>query len=213
MNDSDNNKPCCENTDTGLSCSCSPNGGECGKPVGRKALKAVICLVVLLAVAGTVAFRLVNTRGNNASATNVSGSFNFRGAAAETLAKESTTQAKQDLGDYLDSMSALSTVAANADVVLVLVPASGDASIDETSKTNIMKFQQNLTSSGVTAGLYTLSADSPDYPEIAKNYNLPIIYVARKGASAVTVPCSNVDEYKLMQAYQTCCGASTGCCH
>jgi hypothetical protein len=196
-------EPCC-GSNSEMQC-------DCRKPVGYKTPKVIVSLVVFLAVVSIVAFKMINTSSN--AALNDSTAFNFGITPSETASfTGNTIPAYQNLGEYLETLGDLNTVAFNKDAVFVYIPASGNALIDETSKTNIIKFQEDLQGSNVAAGLYTLSSNTPEYMEIAKQVKLPVVFVARKGASAITIPGNNVNEYMLFQAYQACCDTSLDCC-
>jgi hypothetical protein len=206
-----NNEPCCENNSSGPSCSCSSDKSDSGKPAGGKKLKIAISLFVLLAAVSIVSIRAIN---NSSTASNDTAAFSFGfSGSGNTASKNNASQTKPNFGEYLESFSELNTVAINTDAVFVYIPASGNVIIDNTTKNIVTRFQQDLKRSNITAGLYTLSCDSPEYSEISKQVELPIFFIARKGASAVTVPGKDINEYMLMQAYQTCCDVSSGCCN
>ena len=56
MKETENGTPCCENNNAESSCGCA-SGSCCGTPSGRK-VKLLVCLVVLLAIAGIAAYKL-----------------------------------------------------------------------------------------------------------------------------------------------------------
>ena len=191
-------------------CSCSPGECDCGKPAGQKIPKKIICLAVFLAVVGIVAFRIINTGSNSNDVATV---FGFGQTAFNTTSsKGNAFSAKQNLGEYLGSLADLNTVAMDNDTVFVYIPASGNVLIDDATKNTVIKFQQDLKNNNIAAGLYTLWHDSLEYSNIAKQVELPIFFIASKGASAVTIPAKNVDEYALYQAFQACCDTSSNCC-
>jgi len=117
-----------------------------------------------------------------------------------------------NLGEYIGSFDELDSVSADTDAVFIYIPAPGNVLIDETAKANIVNFQQDLLESGIKAVLYTFSCNSPDYDAISESLELPLLYIARRGASAITIPGAEVDEYMLFQAYQVCCDTSSVCC-
>ena len=210
MKETEKNEPCCEKNNASPSCQCSSNDSDCGKPAGRKLSKVIICLVVLLAAISITAFRAVNA-GNNSN--NDTATFGFgQSSFNPTLSKGNSFSAEQNLGEYLGSLADLNAVAMDNDTVFVYIPASGNVSIDNATKTAVIKFQQDLKNNNITAGLYTLWHESLEYTNIARQVELPIFFIASKGASAVTIPAKNVDEYTLYQAFQACCDPSPGCC-
>lgn len=61
----ENDTPCCEDSGGATSRSCCPsNECGCGKPVGRKSLKMIICLVIALAAVCIMAYRLSQASQN-----------------------------------------------------------------------------------------------------------------------------------------------------
>jgi hypothetical protein len=167
-------------------------------------------MVVLLAVVGIVGYKTIYT---SSAVSNDTAAFAFGKPALETSSpKGNTIKAEQKFGEYVESLDELNTVAVDKDAVFVFIPRSRYALVDDKTKTAIYEVQRYLKRSDVAIGLYTLSCDSPEYTEITKNTQLPAILLARKGASAVMISGSNVDEYKLLQAYLACCDTSSGCC-
>jgi hypothetical protein len=139
--------------------------------------------------------------------------FDFGQMVAETPAPMAgPILAAINLGEYLDALNELNTVALDNDVVFVFIPDSGNALVDSTTKAAITEAKQTLENSNVKVGLYTLSCESPDYPVIAGQVELPIVFVSRKDASATTIPGSDVSVDALLQAYLACCDTSSGCC-
>jgi flagellar basal body-associated protein FliL len=210
MSDSIDNEPCCENNNAGYSCACSSDDNNAKKPGMRKTAKIVISLAVLLAVISIVSYRIIgsnNKKNNNANTNFILGQSSSNAATTGKI-----TQTEQNLGEYLESLNELNNVAMSNDSVFVYIPDSGNVLIDDKSKTVIHEVQRYLERSKITIGLYTLSHDSPDYPELAKQFKLPAILIANKGAGAVVVPAGNVDEYTLLNAFQACCDPSSGCC-
>jgi len=215
MQETKNNEPCCEKNNAAPSCSCLSDERDGSKPVGRKPLKVIICLVVLLAAVSIVGYRTIGARNNSSCiVSNNTAAFTFGQPASKPMpSKENPIPVGQNLGEDLKSLNELNTVAVNKDAVFVFIPASGNVLIDDTTKTAITEAQQALIRNKITVGLYTLSCDSPDYSKITQQAELPAIFVARKGAKAVLIPGSNVNVKTLLQAYQACCdAASSGCC-
>ena len=209
MNETENNEQCCEINSTDPSCSCVPDECDCGKPAGRKMPKAIICLVVLLAVISIVTYKVTSTSASSNDAM----AFDFGQMVSETAPSEGgLPQAGQNLGEYLETLNELNTVALDNDVVFVFIPDSGNILADSTTKAAITEAKQTLEDSKIKVGLYTLSCDSPDYSAIAGQVELPIVFVSRKDASATTIPGSEVNVDALLQAYLACCDTSSGCC-
>jgi len=203
MNEIESETSCCK--DAGTECNCE-------KPAGRKPIKVVISLAVLLAVISIIAYKIVITNyGDNAEAgTNSFASIlPFLGT---TPGKSAAIRVDQNLGEYLQSLSELNTVAMDNDTVFVYIPDSVNSLIDSKAKDSIDDVQNYLKRSNIAVGLYTLSHNSSEYSEIAKQVSLPVLMVANKGSGAIVIPGGNIDEYTLLNAYQACCDASSGCC-
>jgi hypothetical protein len=211
MNEIENNEPCFEKINAETSCSCSTDGCDCCKPIGRKTLKVVICLVVLLAVVSILAYKAISA--NNSIIPNSTVVFALeRPVSKITSPDDNTTQAEQNLGIYLKSLDELNTVAVSNDAVFVLISDSSNIMVDGSTKSAIIEAQKVLESNNVSVGLYTLSHDSTDYNGIAERIKLPAILVARKGASALWLSSNNANVNMLLQAYLACCDTSTNCC-
>jgi len=211
MEETKNSGSCDETTGTDSPCSCASNECDCAKPAGRKLPKVVISLVVLLAVVGIVVYKVHS--GGNGTIDTVNTAFAsvlpFFGTASN---KNAVVGPEQNLGEHLQSLSELNTVAMNNDSVFVYIPGSKNAPVDDSAKKVISDVQQYLKNSNVTVGLYTLSYDSPDNTQIAKQVSLPALLVANKGSGAVVIPGQSISEYTLLQAFQSCCGSSSDCC-
>jgi hypothetical protein len=169
-------------------------------------------VVILLAVVSIIAYRTIGAATGGNAAPNDTAALAFGQPSSATTLLNGTVNAEENLGEYIGSLDELNMVAVNTDAVFVYIPASGNVLIDNTTKTNVIKFQQDLKNNNINAGLYTLWHDTPEYAEIARQVKLPIIFVANKGTGAVTIPGNNVNEYLLYQAFQACCDPSPGCC-
>ena len=202
MNETESETSCCK--DAGTECNCE-------KPAGRKPIKVVISLAVLLAVISIIAYKIIiaNYNDNTDAGTNFASILPFLGT---TQGKSAAIRVDQNLGEYLQSLSELNTVAMDNDTVFVYIPDSANSLIDSKARDAINDVQSYLKRSNVTVGLYTLSHNTPEYSEIAKQVSLPVLMVANKGSGAVVIPGGNIDEYTLLNAYQACCDASSGCC-
>jgi len=217
MQETKHSDPCCEKNNADPSCSCLADKRDGDKPVGRKSLKMIICLVVLLAGASIVGYRALGARNNSCCIVpNNTAAFTFgQLTPASAPSKADAMQAKQNLGEDLKSLNELNTVAVDKDAVFIFIPDSGNVLIDDTTKTAIIEVQQGLKDRNITVGLYTLLRDAPDYSEIAKQVRLPTILVLRKGSGAVVIPGNNVNKSTLLQAFLACCDSSAGsssCC-
>lgn len=196
---------------------CGP-GCDCGKPSGNNKYKAVICIVVLLAVGSIFAYKAIN--GNQTAPTDTITAF----------AAPITTQQKQDIpaidkqsnetssqlldakeqsvGDSLDSLASLNTVAVNQDAVFVFLPAKGSNLASKETTDAIASAKQKIEASGAKLGLYTLQSGSQEYADIASQLPLPGMLVMSKGRGMGAVS-GGITEEKILQAYVA--SASAGC--
>ena len=207
---------------------CGP-GCDCGKPLGNKKLKAVICLIVLLAIGGIFVYKAKSAKqtapANTATvfAAPVADEVNEQKATVPTTDKQEpaakSVEAKKRVGEFLDSLATLNKVAVNQDAVFVFVPAKGNDIVSKEITDAIASAEQKIKSSGVSIGLYTLQSSSPEYANLAAQLPLPGMLVMSKGRGMGAVS-GEITETKLLQAYVAssqaggCCpsgGGSAGC--
>ena len=140
---------------------CGP-GCDCGKPAGHTKAKAVVCLIVLVAVGGIFAYKAnsanpdapVNTetafaapiangvgeQQQNTPVQTVEGQ-EAKPAVDKPEPAVNTVEAKKRVGDILDSLAALNTVAVNQDAVFVYLPTKGSDLVN-TETTNAITSAQ-----------------------------------------------------------------------
>ena len=204
---------------------CRP-GCNCGVPSSGGKVKAAICLVVLLAVAGIIAHKAFSGRqqdGSNTVARREEGLTTAAAAQDPALEKESSAQDRGEpnmaappardgtrIGEYLESLSELNKVALGQDAVFIFVPATKDEVASDTTRTAVLSGQKTLDSNNIKVGLYTLQTASPDYSGISSQVQLPAVLVAcnGRGMSAVS---GEVTETKLLQVFMAVSRAG-GCC-
>jgi hypothetical protein len=178
-------------------------------------MKKALFLIILLATAGIIIYKTVWANTNISSTKNIAYSslnrFNFttpvsfafgKPALETTSIMDAAIQENQNLGEYVGSLDELNIIAVDKEVVIIFIPGSGNDLIDDNTKDAILKFQQSLKKNRNDAGLYTLWCNSNEYSDIAKYVRLPAIIVARKDKGTITMPCININEYILYQAYQ-----------
>ena len=198
---------------------CGP-GCDCGKPSGNKKAKTVICLIVLLAICGIFVYKANSAR--HTAQDNTKAAFAapiLNQAIGQEPAVKSAEDSKK-VGEFIDSLASLNTVAANQDAVFVFVPANGNETISKEILNAIASAEQKLKSSNIRIGLYTLQFSmSKEYADIASQLTLPGILVMSKGKGMGAVS-GEITETKLLQAYVAssraggCCpsgGGSAGC--
>ncbi|MHC4122534.1 MAG: hypothetical protein ACYSSI_03095 [Planctomycetota bacterium] len=205
-------------------------GCDCGKPSGNRKIKAVICIIVLLAVCIIFVYKAKTSKPT--SPINTSAAFPTpvgseanqpESTAALNIDKQKvpakTIEEKKRVGEYLDSLSSLKKVAVNQDAVFVFIPAKGSDSVNKEKAEAIASAEQRIESTGVKIGLYTLQTGSQEYANIAAQLTLPGMLVMSKGRGMGAVS-GEITETKILQAYVAssraggCCpsgGGSSGC--
>jgi hypothetical protein len=190
--------------------SCGP-GCDCGKPSGNKKAKVVICLAVLLAICGIFVYKANSAKQTAQDNTKIAFAAPILNQA---IGQEPTVKSAEDskkVGEFIDSLSSLNTLAANQDAVFVFVPANGNETISKEILNVIASAEQKIKSSGVKIGLYTLQFSmSKEYASIASQLTLPGMLVMSKGKGMGTVS-GEITEEKLLQAYVASSRAG-GCC-
>ncbi|NIA16667.1 MAG: hypothetical protein GWP08_21665 [Nitrospiraceae bacterium] len=200
---------------TGEPAVCGP-GCDCGSLSGGGKAKVVIGVVVLLAVAGVIAYKVFNGSRENADNAAAGEKEGFAIAAATQDAAlekassgqeraepdEAASSAKDDtrIGKYLESLSELNKVALNQDTVFIFVPAHNDESASGATRAAVLSAQKALNAKNVKVGLYTLKTTAPDFPAISSQVQVPAILVACKGRGMGAVS-GEVTETKLLQAF------------
>jgi hypothetical protein len=199
---------------------CGP-GCTCGKPPENKKVKAVICLIVLLAICGIFVYKAQSAKQNpqdNIKAEFVAPIVNQpNGQEPAAIAAEDTKK----VGEFLESLASLNTVAANQDAVFIYVPANGNETVSRETINAIASAGQKLKSSDINIGLYTLRfSPSKEYAGIAAQLTLPAVLVMSKGKGTGSVT-GEITETKLLQAYvassraggcgTSCSPSSPGC--
>ncbi len=210
---------------------CGP-GCDCGSPSGSGRAKLAISLVVLLTVAGIIAYKALNGRQPDGSNILVgreeAGAFNIAATAQNAaLEKESAAQdkvepnkvaapAKEDarIGKYLKSMSELNKVALDQDAVFIFLPGKRDEVASDTTSAAVLSAQKALKSKNIKVGLYTLQTASPDYSAMSVRVQVPAVLVVCKGRGMGAVS-GELTETKLLLAFMASsraggCGPS-GC--
>ena len=173
----------------------------------RKVSPMTVCLTVLLTCVNILTNTVVLATANDAAA------IESEQATPETMqSDDETNQPEGIFGENLESLSALNTVAINSDVVFIFVPGSENNFADDITIAAVFAAQQSLENNNINVGSYTLPNDSPDHPIISAQVQTPTVLVAVKGGGMVVIPCENISEEKLLQAYLACCDSSSGCC-
>jgi hypothetical protein len=190
---------------------CGP-GYDCGKPSGNKKAKAVICLIVLLAICGIFVYKAKSAKQTTQDNTKTAFAAPILNQATGQEPAVKSVEDKKNIGEFLDTLASLNKVAVNQDAVFVFVPAMGEETVGKETIDAIASAEQKLKSSGIRIGLYTLQFSSPsnEYANIAAQLALPGMLVISKGRGMGTVS-GEITETKLLQAYVASSRAG-GCC-
>lgn len=116
----------------------------------------------------------------------------------ETAAK--TVDEQKKVGEYLNSIATLNTVAVNQDAVFVYVPAKDGGIVSKEIADAIATAKQKIEAKGTKLGLYTLQSSSPEYANLASQLTLPGMLVMSKGKGMGSVS-GGITEEKILQAY------------
>ena len=169
-------------------------------------MKTVVCLIVLIAAFIIIGYKTTIAKQKAA------------GSAPNTFSTfSSPVESKAAVGQFLDSISSLNTVAVNQDAVFIFVPSKGVTNASEATTSAINAARGALASKGIKIGVYSLRSTSPDYGKIAAQLSLPGVLVMTKGRGMAAVP-GEMTETKLLQAYVSstrvggCCGSSSSNC-
>lgn len=198
-------------------------GCDCSKPSGHNKLKAVICIIVLVAVGGILAYKANN--GKQAAPMNTATAFAAPVVSEESVKKpDASTIDKQQpavkpiednkkVGEFLDSLATLNKVATDKDAVFIFIHAKGTDTVDKETMAAIASAENKIEATGAKLGLYTLQSSSPEYANLAAQLTLPSMLVMSKGRGMGAVS-GEITETKILQAYvassQAGCGPS-GC--
>jgi hypothetical protein len=190
---------------------CGP-GCDCGEPSGNKKAKAVICLIVLLAICGIFVYKAKSAKQITPANTETAFAAPIVNQATGQEPAVKSVEDKKKVGELLDSFASLNKVAVNQDAVFVFVPAMGEETVAKETIDAIASAEQKLKFNGIRVGLYTLRFSSPsnEYANIAAQLTLPGMLVISRGRGMGAVS-GEITETKLLQAYVASSRAG-GCC-
>ena len=190
---------------------CGP-GCDCGEPSGNKKAKAVICLIVLLAICGIFVYKAKSAKQITPADTETAFAAPIVNQATGQEPAVKSVEDKKKVGELLDSFASLNKVAVNQDAVFVFVPAMGEETVAKETIDAIASAEQKLKFNGIRVGLYTLRFSSPsnEYANIAAQLTLPGMLVISRGRGMGAVS-GEITETKLLQAYVASSRAG-GCC-
>lgn len=108
---------------------------------------------------------------------------------------------EKSVGDSLDSLASLNTVAVNQDAVFVFLPAKGSDLVGKETTDAIASAEQKIKkATGAKIGLYTLKSGSQEYANLAAQLPLPGMLIMSKGRGMGAVS-GGITEEKILQAY------------
>lgn len=194
-NKNDEKSPEAENAaSNGSFPSCVPGCG-CGEPTskGGTKLKIAFCLVIVVAVAGILIFKTTNAKQN--AVTN-----GFSNSLSNTSAVINSSGQPGGSGAPISAIADLNTVADKLNTVFLVIPSKDNSPTSAETGTVLASVEKTLNSKGLSTGIFTLKAASPDYPDVAAKVTPPGIAVLTKGAGIGFVS-GKMSESNLMQAY------------
>jgi len=168
---------------------CAP-GCACEKPAskGTAKIKVAVCLIVFVAVGGILLFKTTSARQNPATMTKGKGPvLNSSGQAGGS-------------GASLAAIADLNTVADKLDTVFLVIPGKDNAPTTKETGAVLASVERTLNAKGLSTGIFTLQAASPDYPDVAAQITPPGIAVLSK-RGGIGFVSGSVAESNLMQAY------------
>ena len=176
---------------------CEP-GCSCGEPAGKgnNKIKIVLCLVVVVAVAGILVFKTTNAKQDSSRA----GSNGFSNPLAGNGAVINSSAQKGGSGAPLSAIAELNTVADKLNTVFLVIPSKDNNSTSKETGAVLASVERTLNSKGLSTGIFTLQTTSPDYPDVAAKVTPPGIAVLSKNGGIGFVS-GGISESNLMQAY------------
>lgn len=190
--------------------SCCDSGCDCNKAaVSGKKMNIVIGSIILLVAAGVFAYKLNKAQTIQKSAETYATQPN-QCTTAVVSSMPSSEQAQPGpvkiesispgtVGDNLESLNALNTVARDKDAVFILI-TSGKETVKQETVSALHGVRQTLGNKGVIVGLYTMNSSAPEYKQLSSQVKPPAIIVACKGRGMNAVP-ADTTEAKLLQAF------------
>ena len=234
MNDltsAENGKSCCASEASGEAC-CQPAAGNvssCCAPgaASWKRGKTLVSVIIILAAIGVGANSFFN--GNSAQSYTTVPAKSFSGGLTQTPAvtaengPQDKPQTKQEISltGVLDSLQSLDTLAADKDVVFLVLPGEAQISSSAVPK-QLGTVANNLWKSGQRVAVFTLKGSSPDHNQLVQHFTVKafpsVVILGRQGsASAVSGDVTEAGLYNafvLASKSASCCPTqgSASCC-
>ncbi len=200
---------CCQPVQGGSSTCCNPEN-----PSWRKG-KLIISAIIIAAAIAVGANSFFN--GNAASYTTMpakSFSAGLSGIPAVTSDNRNTQTKAEEvaLNRVLDSLQSLDTLAADKDVVFLVLSADLKPPAPEVPK-QLGTVAKNLANAGQKIGVFTIKTGAPDYDRLVRHFSVnafpSVVILSRQGsASAVS---GDITEARLYNAF-VLASQSASCC-
>jgi hypothetical protein len=225
-------KSCCASEDAAATC-CQPAAGNvsscCTPGAGSwKNGKTLVSVIIIMAAIGVGANSFFN--GNSAQSYTTVPAKSFSAgltqipvATAENSSqgKPQTKQEELSLNQDLDSLQSLDTLAADKDVLFLVLP--GEAQIQPLAiPKQVGVVANNLWKSGQRIAVFTLKSSSPDHNQLVRHFSIKtfpsVVILGRQGyASAVAGDFTEAGLYNafvLASKPVSCCPpqGSASCC-
>jgi hypothetical protein len=215
-------KSCCASEDAAACCQpAAGNSSSCCNPgsVSGKKWKTLVSVVIILAAIGVGANSFFN--GNSAqSYTTVpaksfsAGLIQVPAATAENSSqgKPQVQQGEISLTGVLDSLQSLDTLAADKDVVFLVLPGEAQTSTPVVPK-QLGLVANNLWKSGQRIAVFTLKSSSPDHNQLVRHFSVKafpsVVILGRQGSASVVG--ADISEAGLYNAF-VLASKSVSCC-
>jgi hypothetical protein len=225
-------KSCCAVEDSGAAC-CQPaagNASSCCAPgaVSGKKWRTLVSVIIIMAAIGVGANSFLN--GNSAQSYSTVPAKSFSAGLTQipavTLENDSQgkPQKKQEeisLSGVLDSLQSLDALAADKDVVFLVLPGEAQISSPAVPK-QLGAVATNLWKNGQKVAVFTLKNSSPDHNQLVRHFSVKtfpsVVILGRQGSASAVA--SDITEAGLYNAFVlasksgACCppGGSASCC-
>ena len=216
-------KSCCASEETAAAC-CQPASGKassCCSPgaVSGKKWKTLVSVTIIIAAiaVGTNSFLSGNSAQSHTTVPAKSFSAGLTQVPAVTAesnsqGKPETKQEEVALNQVLDSLQSLDTLAADKDVVFLVLPGEAQITSLEVPK-QVGTVANNLWKSGQRIAVFTLKGSSQDYNRLVSHFSVKafpsVVILGRQGsASAVS---GDISEARLYNAF-VLASKSVSCC-
>lgn len=224
-------QPCCDGG------SCCPSGSD----AGNKSWKIAVFILIVLAAGVVLARSLLRKSDSgpeqgqntfaaiqpeimddtsspqNAEATMQKPTASEGETETPSVANEETMDNAPDeaspalWGPELDSLASLDKVAANSDVVFILLAAE-DQESNQTATKQIEAAAKKIQTGGTRISAFRLKQGAPNFANFAKQLSVPSVLAMVKGAGMSAVSADQITETRLVQAFVTASRPSSGCC-